>query len=66
MELKGIEYGHNCILEGYFNTTMGKHEKIGGSIVRDTLQEQMEDLILTLNSLMLSLKKICIHGSIKE
>lgn len=49
MELKDTEFVHNSIIRGDFNTTMGNHEKRGGSIIRDAQQEHMEDLILTLN-----------------
>lgn len=35
MELKATKFGYNCIIGGEFNTTMGNHEKIGGSIIRD-------------------------------
>lgn len=49
MELKGTKYGQKCILGGYLNTTMGSHEKRGGSIIQDSLHEHMEDLVFTLN-----------------
>lgn len=45
MELKDIEFGHNYIIGGDFNTTMGNNEERGGSTVRDAQQEYMEDLI---------------------
>jgi len=48
-KLKSIDHGCNYILGGDFNTTTSKKEKQGGLIVRDTFQENMEDLILNLN-----------------
>lgn len=48
MDLKNTEYGNRCIIYGDFNTTMGHHEKRGGSIIRDSQEEYMEGLILAL------------------
>jgi hypothetical protein len=42
-------FHQNCIIGGDFNTTMHLTEKRGGSIVRDSSRERMEDLISTLD-----------------
>ena len=49
MELKNSKYGCNCILGGDLNTTMGENEKRGVFTIRDSSQENMEDLIINLN-----------------
>jgi len=45
INLKGTTHWHNCIVEGDFNTRLGRKEKMGGSIVWDPFTERMGDFI---------------------
>ena len=49
--LKIKEFGaqNNCIIAGYFNTTLHQGKKKGVTIVKDPFKEHMEDLISELN-----------------
>jgi hypothetical protein len=49
LKIGEVRFTHNCIITGDFNTNMHQREKIGGSIVRDSSKENMEDLLSSLD-----------------
>jgi len=49
MGIGELEFIQNCITVRDFNTTMHPREKRGGSIVRDSSREKLENLIYTLD-----------------